>query len=103
MATRISSRRTERTVTAHLEHCPRGRGAVETGAGEWRLFACGGDEALYCEHRMSFSEWLYRYLVGEDMFDRGSGVFHPGAIVFKSMPKSETDIMASREGPDRGR
>lgn len=60
MATRISSRRTERTGTPHLEHCPRGRGAVEAGAGEWWLSACGGDEALSYEYRMPFSEWLYR-------------------------------------------
>ncbi|MFD0207682.1 hypothetical protein ACFVH9_00670 [Streptomyces hirsutus] len=51
---------------------------------------------------MSFSEWLYRYLVGEDMFDRGSGVFHPGTIVFESMPTSETDTMVSWKGPDCG-
>ncbi|MFD0227564.1 hypothetical protein ACWGPD_04340 [Streptomyces hirsutus] len=59
-------------------------------------------EALYYEYRMSFSEWLYRYLVGEDMFGQGSGVFHPGPIVFESMPMSETDTTVSWEGPDRG-
>ncbi|CAM5333497.1 hypothetical protein SHIRM173S_02929 [Streptomyces hirsutus] len=51
---------------------------------------------------MSFSEWLYRYLVGEDMFGQGDGVFHPGPIVFESMPLSETDTTVSWEGPDRG-
>ncbi|MEV7858454.1 hypothetical protein AB0O86_06345 [Streptomyces hirsutus] len=71
--------------------------------GEGRLFACDGNEALHYECRMSFSEWLYRYLASEDMFGQGSGVFYPGPIVFESMSMSETDTMASREGPDRGR
>ncbi|MER6147801.1 hypothetical protein ACWCQB_07375 [Streptomyces hirsutus] len=44
----------------------------------------------------------YRYLAGEDMFGQGSDVFFPGPIVFEGMPMSETDTMASREGPDRG-
>lgn len=77
-------------------------GAIEAGTGEWRLFSCDGDEALYHEYRMSFSEWLYRYLVGEGMFGQGSGVFYPGPIVFESMTMSETDPMVSWEGPDRG-
>ncbi|MEU3949620.1 SMI1/KNR4 family protein [Streptomyces sp. NPDC029526] len=77
-------------------------GSVEAGTGEWRLFACNGDEALYYEYRMPFPEWLHRYLVGEDMFGPGSGVFYPGPIVLESMPMSATDPMVRRKGPDRG-
>lgn len=77
-------------------------GVVEGGAGEWRLFSCDGDEALYYEYNMSFSEWLYRYLIGEDMFGPGSGVFYPGPIVFESMPMSEAERSVRWEGPERG-
>ncbi|EFL38281.1 SMI1/KNR4 family protein [Streptomyces griseoflavus] len=77
-------------------------GAVEEDTGKWRLFSCDGDEALYYEYGMSFSEWLYRYLIGEDMFGPGSGVFYPGPIVFESMPMSGTERSVKWKGPERG-
>jgi hypothetical protein len=77
-----------------------GRAVADTGT--WRLFSCGGDEALYHEYEMSFSEWLYQYLIGEDMFGPSSGVFYSGPIVFESMPMGEMEPMTSWEGPERG-
>ncbi|MFJ9656991.1 SMI1/KNR4 family protein [Streptomyces griseoflavus] len=77
-------------------------GAVEEGTGEWRFFSCNGDEPLYYEHRASFSEWLYRYLIGEDMFGPGSGIFYPGPIVFESMPMEDGEPSIAWEGPARG-
>ncbi|MFG3552732.1 hypothetical protein [Streptomyces sp. NPDC047725] len=77
-------------------------GIADADTGGWRLFSCDGDEALYHEYDMSFSEWLHRYLVGEDMFGPGSGVFYAGPIVFESRPMSETEPMTSWEGPERG-
>jgi hypothetical protein len=77
-------------------------GLADAGTGAWRLFSCDGNEALYYEYAMSFSEWMYRYLVGEDMFGPGSGVFYAGPIVFESMPMSETEPLTSWEGPERG-
>ncbi|NEA89235.1 SMI1/KNR4 family protein [Streptomyces sp. SID7958] len=77
-------------------------GAFDAGTGQWRLFACDGDEALYYEYKMPFSEWLHRYLAGEDMFGPGSGVFYPGPIVFESMPMTATQAMIHWKGPERG-
>jgi hypothetical protein len=77
-------------------------GLADADTGAWRLFSCGGDEALYYEYDMSFSEWLHRYLVGEDVFGPRSGVFYAGPIVFEGMPMSETEPLTSWEGPERG-
>ncbi|WP_143660401.1 SMI1/KNR4 family protein [Streptomyces sp. JHA26] len=77
-------------------------GKVEADTGVWRLFSCDGNEALYHEYDMSFSEWFYRYLIGEDMFGPGSGVFYSGPIVFENLPMSETEPLTSWEGPARG-
>ncbi|AZM59285.1 MULTISPECIES: SMI1/KNR4 family protein [unclassified Streptomyces] len=88
-----------------LLHTDRGEnlfGAVEAGTGEWRFHSCNGDEPLYYEHRMSFSEWLHRYLRGEDMFGPGSGVFYPGPIVFESLPMQDAELSTTWEGPERG-
>jgi hypothetical protein len=77
-------------------------GLADADTGAWRLFSCGGDEALYYEYDMPFTEWLHQYLVGEDMFGPGSGVFYAGPILFESMPTSETEPLTSWEGPERG-
>jgi hypothetical protein len=69
---------------------------------EWRILACDGDEQDFYEYRMGFSEWLYRYLVGEDMFGPGSSVFYPGPIVFESMPLEAAERSTTWRGPDRG-
>ncbi|WP_318219003.1 hypothetical protein [Streptomyces sp. SCL15-6] len=70
-------------------------GLADADTGTWRLFSCGGDEALYYEYDMSFSEWLHRYLVEEDMFGPRSGVFYAGPIFFEGMPMSETEPLTS--------
>jgi hypothetical protein len=77
-------------------------GAVDAASGEWRLLTCDGDEQDFYEYHMSFSEWLYRYLIGEDMFGSGSAVFYPGPIVFESMPMTASDRSVTWHGPERG-
>ncbi|TGZ12773.1 hypothetical protein DV517_68570 [Streptomyces sp. S816] len=49
------------------------------------------DAQDFYEYRMSFAEWLYRYLAGEDMFGPGSAAFYPGPVVFESMPMAAGD------------
>ncbi|MEY2247453.1 SMI1/KNR4 family protein [Streptomyces sp. BF23-18] len=77
-------------------------GVVDASSGGWRILACDGDEQDFYEYRMTFSEWLYRYLAGEDMFGPQSAVFYPGPVVFESMPMSESERSTTWRGPERG-
>lgn len=77
-------------------------GVVDAAFGEWRILSCDGDEQDFYEYHMEFSEWLYRYLVGEDMFGPGSAVFYAGPIVFESMPMTESERSSTWRGPERG-
>ncbi|MEU9171901.1 SMI1/KNR4 family protein [Streptomyces sp. NPDC048420] len=76
-------------------------GVVDAKSGEWAILACDGDEQDFHEYRISFSEWLYRYLLGEDMFGPDSSVFYPGPVVFESMPMTATERSITWRGPDR--
>jgi hypothetical protein len=77
-------------------------GVVDGNSGEWRLLTCDGDEQDFYEYKMSFSEWLYRYLIGEDMFGSDSAVFYPGPILFESLPMTESERSTRWHGPERG-
>ncbi|GAA3018067.1 hypothetical protein GCM10020229_31680 [Kitasatospora albolonga] len=66
-----------------------------------RICAAEHDGSWY-EYRMSFSEWLHRYLVGEDMVGPNSAVFHPGPGLLEPLPMSPDDRPAPRYGPERG-
>ncbi|MCX5173438.1 SMI1/KNR4 family protein [Streptomyces antibioticus] len=50
----------------------------------------------WAEYRMSFAEWLYRYLIGEDMSGPNSAVFYPGPVQLRHLP------MTPDERPDPG-
>ncbi|MFE6764177.1 SMI1/KNR4 family protein [Streptomyces sp. NPDC057689] len=54
------------------------------------------------EYRMSFAEWLYRYLVGEDMTGPNSAAFYPGPVRLEHLPMSADDRTEPWYGPDRG-
>ncbi|MFE2488275.1 SMI1/KNR4 family protein [Streptomyces mirabilis] len=54
------------------------------------------------EHRMSFAEWLYRYLIGEDMTGPNSATFCPGPVQLQRLPMSAGDRPEPWYGPDRG-
>ncbi|MEU6972103.1 SMI1/KNR4 family protein [Kitasatospora aureofaciens] len=66
-----------------------------------RICAVEHDGSWY-EYRMSFSEWLYRYLVGEDMVGPNSSAFHPGPVLLEPLPMSPGDRPAPMYGPERG-
>ncbi|MEV6758184.1 SMI1/KNR4 family protein [Streptomyces sp. NPDC051214] len=77
-------------------------GVVGGGSDAWRLLVCDGEEPDFYEYRMPFSEWLFRYFEGEDMFGPDSAVFYPGPVVLESLPLSEGERVIVRSGPSRG-
>ncbi|MFI2739188.1 SMI1/KNR4 family protein [Streptomyces sp. NPDC018711] len=64
------------------------------------LFVEDGDGEFF-EYSMSFSEWLFRYLIGEDMCGPNSSYFYPGPVVLESRPLQPGDQVIRRQGPDR--
>ncbi|MEU2359776.1 SMI1/KNR4 family protein [Streptomyces noursei] len=74
-----------------------GKGA--TGR-NWRIFVALDDE--FYEYDMSFSEWLYRYLIGENVTGPYGSAFVPGPVKLESLPMSAGDDPIAWYGPDRG-
>ncbi|MFE5709624.1 SMI1/KNR4 family protein [Streptomyces sp. NPDC056501] len=66
----------------------------------WLLIEDG--EGGWSQHRMSFVEWLYRYLTGEDMAGPNSSAFHPGPVQLQRLPMTAAERPESQQGPDRG-
>ncbi|GAA2810822.1 hypothetical protein GCM10010441_39320 [Kitasatospora paracochleata] len=66
-----------------------------------RICAVEHDGAWY-EYRMSFAEWLYRYLIGEDVIGPNSSAFYPGPVLLDRLPMSPGDRTVRTYGPDRG-
>lgn len=56
----------------------------------------------WAEHCMSFAEWLYRYLIGEDMSGPNSAAFYPGPVQLERLPMSAGERTEPWYGPDRG-
>ncbi|MCQ4208778.1 hypothetical protein [Streptomyces longispororuber] len=50
---------------------------------------------------MSFAEWFYRYLIGENMSDPDSSAFHPGPVQLQRLPMSADEHPEPWCGPDR--
>lgn len=59
-------------------------------------------DETWTEYRMSFAEWLYRYLIGEDMAGPNSAAFYPGPVQMQLLPMSADERPALSYGPDRG-
>ncbi|MGF1427511.1 SMI1/KNR4 family protein [Kitasatospora sp. LaBMicrA B282] len=66
-----------------------------------RICAVEHDGSWY-EYRMTFAEWLYRYLIGEDMVGPNSSAFYPGPVLLEPLPTSPDARPAPRYGPERG-
>ncbi|MGX4734656.1 SMI1/KNR4 family protein [Kitasatospora griseola] len=58
-------------------------------------------DVCWYEYRMSFTEWLHRYLAGEDMGGPNSSAFYPGPVDVQYLPMSRDDRPAARSGPAR--
>lgn len=64
---------------------------VEDGEGGW------------ARYDMSFAEWLYRYLIGEDMAGPNSSAFYPGPVELCRLPMAPDERLPEPySGPDRG-
>lgn len=63
---------------------------VEDGEGGW------------AQYKMSFAEWLYRYLVGEDMAGPNTSAFYPGPVKLRRLPMAAGERPEPWSGPERG-
>ncbi|MGW0468454.1 SMI1/KNR4 family protein [Streptomyces sp. NPDC003027] len=63
---------------------------VEDGDGGW------------ARYDMSFAEWLYRYLIGEDMAGLNSSAFYPGPVKLHRLPMTADERPDPCFGPERG-
>lgn len=62
--------------------------------------ACGDGD--WAGHPMPFAEWLYRFLIGEDMAGYKSAAYYPGPVKLESMPMTPDEHIRVTYGPDRG-
>ncbi|QDN54534.1 MULTISPECIES: SMI1/KNR4 family protein [unclassified Streptomyces] len=63
---------------------------VEDGEGGW------------AQYEMSFAEWLYRYLIGEDMAGPNTSAFYPGPVQLRRPPMAAGERPEPWSGPERG-
>ncbi|MFF4519812.1 SMI1/KNR4 family protein [Streptomyces mirabilis] len=63
---------------------------VEDGEGGW------------AQYEMSFAEWLYRYLIGEDMAGPNTSAFYPGPVQLRRLPMAAGERPELWSGPERG-
>lgn len=65
------------------------------------LFVENG-EGEFFEYGFSFAEWLYRWLVGEEVTGPGGSAFYPGPVALRDLPMASGDRPETRHGPPRG-
>ncbi|MFF1794890.1 SMI1/KNR4 family protein [Kitasatospora sp. NPDC058263] len=68
----------------------------------WHVVGFSADGEHFYEYELSFAEWLYRYLIGEEMIGPGSAVLYPGPLIIEDLPRSPGDRVVKRHGPERG-
>ncbi|MFD7324739.1 SMI1/KNR4 family protein [Streptomyces sp. NPDC059875] len=69
-------------------------------AAPWLLIEDG--EGGWARYDMGFAEWLYRYLIGEDMAGPNSSAFCPGPVQLCRLPMTAGERPEPWNGPDRG-
>ncbi|MFG2949842.1 SMI1/KNR4 family protein [Streptomyces adustus] len=70
------------------------------GMASWLLVEDG--EGGWARYDMSFAEWLYRYLIGEDMAGPNTSAFYPGPVQLWGLPMTADERPEPWSGPDRG-
>jgi hypothetical protein len=73
------------------------RGAQGRGS----LFVEDG-EGEFFEYSMGFTEWLWRWLLGEEVTGTGGSAFYPGPVALQDLPMTPGDRPETRYGPPRG-
>ncbi|MDX3771532.1 MULTISPECIES: SMI1/KNR4 family protein [unclassified Streptomyces] len=66
----------------------------------WLLVEDG--EGGWSQYRISFAEWLHRYLIGEDMAGPNSSAFYPGPVQLQRLPMTADERPEPWHGPHRG-
>lgn len=66
----------------------------------WLLISDG--DSWWWRYDMSFAEWLYRYLIGEDMGGPNSSAFYPGPVKLQRLPMTAGERPEPWHGPNRG-
>ena len=60
------------------------------------------NEGEFFEYSFSFAEWLYLWLIGEEVAGPGSSAFYPGPVALRDLPMTPDERPATRYGPPRG-
>lgn len=76
-------------------YAPRG------GLGRGSLFIENG-EGEFFEYSYSFAQWLYLWLIGEEVTGPGGSAFYPGPVALEDLPMSPDERPGTRYGPSRG-
>ncbi|MCX5097863.1 hypothetical protein OOK36_56560 [Streptomyces sp. NBC_00365] len=58
-----------------------------------------GAEGDWVGHAMGFSEWLYRYLIGEEMAGWDSAAFYPGPVRLEYRRQDRANAPRRPTGP----
>jgi hypothetical protein len=75
---------------------------VPGASGRDERFVIADGDGWWAEYWMPFAEWLYRYLIGEDMAGVNSAVFYPGPVRLMYLPMTAGERTRVAYGPDRG-
>ncbi|MFI5865357.1 SMI1/KNR4 family protein [Streptomyces sp. NPDC051546] len=70
------------------------------GTAPWLLVADG--DGGWARYEMSFAEWLYRYLIGEDMAGPNTSTFYPGPVELRRLLMTAGERPEPWSGPERG-
>ncbi|MFF6774572.1 SMI1/KNR4 family protein [Streptomyces sp. NPDC012637] len=73
-----------------------------TADGAARCLVVEDGEGGWARYDMGFAEWLYRYLIGEDMAGPNSSAFYPGPVRLCHLPMTADDLPEEWRGPERG-
>ncbi|MFJ3877160.1 SMI1/KNR4 family protein [Streptomyces sp. NPDC090077] len=60
-----------------------------------------GSEGDWVGHPMNFAEWLYRYLIGEEMAGWDSAALYPGPVLLEYLPTGPDQRTREVYGPER--
>ncbi|MFE6748319.1 SMI1/KNR4 family protein [Kitasatospora purpeofusca] len=70
-------------------------------AQRWQIVIFVGDDLEFYRYDMGFAEWLYRYLMGEDMAGPNSGQDFPNPLPVTDLLVPEGSVPVERFGPLR--